>query len=197
MEKKKVPRIDKNKLPYHLQKSGLSPTRRNDFLSLSSDQPLPMPGKTIQPVDLSLAAADSEMSIDDIRKVLWEDYDSKMVYGKQFLVPVSGYFCRLCQKFYQSSHAALEKHTRSEIHFKNLKKLLSLSTKENFSDKKRKKDAQKMSEIQKRWEIIQKEDQENRNRYLASRKNNALTSQGIMNSASNEFSASIKIENAI
>lgn len=54
-----------------------------------------------------------------------------------------------------------------------------------------------MSEIQKRWEIIQKEDQENRNRYLASRKNNALTSQGIMNSASNEFSASIKIENAI
>ena len=103
----------------------------------------------------------------------------------------------MLRTFLSLSYAALEKHTRSEIHFKNLKKLLSLSTKENFSDKKRKKDAQKMSEIQKRWEIIQKEDQENRNRYLASRKNNALTSQGIMNSASNEFSASIKIENAI
>lgn len=131
------------------------------------------------------------MSIEDIRKILWEDYDPKKIYGRQFLVPVTGYFCRLCQKFYQSSHAALEKHTRSEIHFKNLKKLLSLSTKEDFSDKKRKQRLQQTADLQKRWAMIQKEDSKNSERYLAAMKGSNLTALGM---ARNEFNATVKIE---
>lgn len=80
-----------------------------------------------KPVDLTLSSTNSEMTIEDMRKVLWEDYDKNTNYAKSFVVPVSGFFCRLCQKFYQNPQSAYERHTKSEIHFKNAKKFLSIT----------------------------------------------------------------------
>lgn len=105
------------------------------------------------------------MAIEDIRKVLWEDYDNEQIYGKKFIVPVRGYFCRLCQKFYQSSVSAFEKHTRSELHFKNLKRLLSLSTKEEVQEKQAKMQQIKALYAKKKWENIKKEDEVAAKRY--------------------------------
>lgn len=115
--------------------------------------------ETYTPVDLSIKASDTAMPIDEIRKVLWEDYDPTEIYGSKFIIPVQGYFCRLCQKFYQSRVAACEKHTRSELHFKNLKKILSLSNGQEEQAKQDRVNQIQKEKIKKRWLAIQKEDE--------------------------------------
>lgn len=51
-----------------------------------------------------------------------EQYDSDTVYGSSFFVPVAGFICRLCNKFYHFESSALHTHCKSMKHFENLKK---------------------------------------------------------------------------
>ena len=49
-------------------------------------------GATYKPRDLSVdMEKDIDLPLDQIRKVLWEDYDGSTQYGKDFIVPVRGY----------------------------------------------------------------------------------------------------------
>jgi len=41
--------------------------------------------------------------------------------GSRFLVPVAGFLCRLCNKFYHFESAALHSHCKSLTHFEHLK----------------------------------------------------------------------------
>lgn len=52
-----------------------------------------------------------------------EEYCPDLVYGPDFVVPVAGYLCRLCHKFYPSDSAARIAHCKSLMHFQNVKKL--------------------------------------------------------------------------
>ncbi|XP_078502746.1 cip1-interacting zinc finger protein isoform X3 [Lissotriton helveticus] len=52
-----------------------------------------------------------------------EEYCPDLVYGPDFMVPVAGYLCRLCHKFYPSDSAARIAHCKSLMHFQNVKKL--------------------------------------------------------------------------
>lgn len=62
------------------------------------------------------------------REVTLEDmddgvaYDPKAVYGSRFLVPVAGFMCRLCSKFYHFESPDLHSHCKSLEHFENLKR---------------------------------------------------------------------------
>lgn len=40
--------------------------------------------------------------------------------GVDFLVPVMGYICRICHKFYHSNSGAQLSHCKSLAHFENL-----------------------------------------------------------------------------
>ncbi|XP_039362975.1 cip1-interacting zinc finger protein isoform X2 [Mauremys reevesii] len=48
-----------------------------------------------------------------------ETYCPDTPYGLDFLVPVAGYLCRLCHKFYHSDSAARVTHCKSLMHFEN------------------------------------------------------------------------------
>ncbi|XP_070781188.1 cdkn1a interacting zinc finger protein 1a [Enoplosus armatus] len=50
-----------------------------------------------------------------------EQYDPDTVYGSSFFVPVAGFICRLCNKFYHFESSALHTHCKSLKHFENLK----------------------------------------------------------------------------
>ncbi|GAA6217147.1 cip1-interacting zinc finger protein isoform X2 [Lates japonicus] len=51
-----------------------------------------------------------------------EQYDPDTVYGSSFFVPVAGFICRLCNKFYHFESPALHTHCKSLTHFENLKR---------------------------------------------------------------------------
>ncbi|XP_006154095.1 cip1-interacting zinc finger protein isoform X2 [Tupaia chinensis] len=48
--------------------------------------------------------------------------------GVDFLVPVTGYVCRLCHKFYHSSSGVQLSHCKSSAHFENLQKYKAAKT---------------------------------------------------------------------
>ncbi|XP_056146705.1 cdkn1a interacting zinc finger protein 1a isoform X2 [Lampris incognitus] len=54
-----------------------------------------------------------------------EEYNPDTVYGSKFLVPVAGFICRLCNKFYIFESSAPHSHCKSLKHFENLKKYSS------------------------------------------------------------------------
>ncbi|CAL1569272.1 unnamed protein product [Knipowitschia caucasica] len=49
-------------------------------------------------------------------------YDPDTLYGGSFLVPVAGFICRLCNKFYHFESSSLHSHCKSLEHFENLKR---------------------------------------------------------------------------
>lgn len=51
-----------------------------------------------------------------------EQYDSETQYGSSFVVPVAGFLCRLCHKFYHFESTARLSHCKSLMHFQNLQK---------------------------------------------------------------------------
>ncbi|XP_020730554.2 cip1-interacting zinc finger protein isoform X3 [Odocoileus virginianus] len=51
-----------------------------------------------------------------------ETYSPNTAYGVDFLVPVMGYVCRICRKFYHSNSGAQLSHCKSLAHFENLQK---------------------------------------------------------------------------
>ncbi|KAM3874268.1 cdkn1a interacting zinc finger protein 1a [Diretmus argenteus] len=67
-----------------------------------------------------------------------EQYDPGTVYGSSFLVPVAGFVCRLCNKFYHFESSAQHSHCKSHTHFENLKKYKALhSEKDDAMDSSR------------------------------------------------------------
>uniref|UniRef100_A0A673M8K2 Cdkn1a interacting zinc finger protein 1b n=1 Tax=Sinocyclocheilus rhinocerous TaxID=307959 RepID=A0A673M8K2_9TELE len=52
----------------------------------------------------------------------YEAYDPDTHYGTSFVVPVAGFLCKLCHKFYHFESSARETHCRSLMHFQNLQK---------------------------------------------------------------------------
>ncbi|EPY83284.1 cip1-interacting zinc finger protein isoform 4 [Camelus ferus] len=61
----------------------------------------------------------------DISIEEWKDsetYSPNTAYGVDFLVPVMGYICRICHKFYHSNSGAQLSHCKSLAHFENLQK---------------------------------------------------------------------------
>lgn len=55
-----------------------------------------------------------------------EVYDPATQYGTSFVVPVAGFLCKLCHKFYHFESSAHETHCRSFMHFQNLQKYNAL-----------------------------------------------------------------------
>ncbi|XP_068105900.1 cip1-interacting zinc finger protein [Hyperolius riggenbachi] len=51
-----------------------------------------------------------------------EEYNPETAYGLDYLVPVAGYLCRLCHKFYPSDSAARLTHCKSLVHFQNIQR---------------------------------------------------------------------------
>ncbi|XP_041826449.1 cdkn1a interacting zinc finger protein 1a [Melanotaenia boesemani] len=65
-----------------------------------------------------------EVNINDLTSD--KQYDSNTVYGSSFLVPVAGFICRLCNKFYHFESSALHTHCKSLKHFENFKRYSTL-----------------------------------------------------------------------
>ncbi|XP_053138399.1 cip1-interacting zinc finger protein isoform X2 [Hemicordylus capensis] len=51
-----------------------------------------------------------------------EKYCPDTIYGPDFLVPVAGFLCRLCHKFYHSDSATRFAHCKSLMHFENFQR---------------------------------------------------------------------------
>ncbi|XP_059192185.1 cdkn1a interacting zinc finger protein 1b [Centropristis striata] len=46
-----------------------------------------------------------------------EDYDPNTIYGSSFILPVSGFVCRLCNKFFYKETTARHTHCRTHTHY--------------------------------------------------------------------------------
>ncbi|XP_059196708.1 RNA-binding protein 20 [Centropristis striata] len=53
--------------------------------------------------------------------------------GVEFIVPKTGFFCKLCGLFYNSEETAKTTHCRSTVHYRNLQKYLSQLAEESLS----------------------------------------------------------------
>ncbi|KAL6110317.1 rbm20 [Pungitius sinensis] len=53
--------------------------------------------------------------------------------GVEFIVPKTGFFCKLCGLFYNSEETAKTTHCRSTVHYRNLQKYLSQLEEESLS----------------------------------------------------------------
>ena len=69
--------------------------RKKDEKTSSKSHEIPeneIVGDYYKPRDLSVnVERDIDLPLDQIRKVLWEDYDSSTLYGQNFVIPVRGY----------------------------------------------------------------------------------------------------------
>ncbi|KAG9341869.1 hypothetical protein JZ751_018593 [Albula glossodonta] len=65
----------------------------------------------------------------DVHSPLWENdktvREHSIPLGVEFVVPRSGFFCKLCGLFYASEETAKTSHCRSMVHYKNLQRYLS------------------------------------------------------------------------
>ncbi|XP_066568950.1 cdkn1a interacting zinc finger protein 1a isoform X2 [Amia ocellicauda] len=70
-----------------------------------------------------------EVALEEMRAD--EQYDSETQYGCSFVVPVAGFLCRLCHKFYHFESTARLTHCKSLTHFQNLQKYKALKIQED------------------------------------------------------------------
>ncbi|MBN3324393.1 CIZ1 protein, partial [Atractosteus spatula] len=113
---------DEDSQPSHSQKARASswkvaPTRM--YLAekggvLRGARALIWPGVSLQAV----RPAQREVALEEMRDD--EEYDSETQYGSSFVVPVAGFLCRLCHKFYHFESTARLSHCKSQMHFQNL-----------------------------------------------------------------------------
>lgn len=60
-----------------------------------------------------------------------EQYDSHTIYGSSFVLPVSGFLCRLCNKFFYRETTARHTHCRTHTHYLNLQRRRAQRTHED------------------------------------------------------------------
>ncbi|MEE6518907.1 hypothetical protein FKM82_030228, partial [Ascaphus truei] len=74
------------------------------------------------------SSADTEGLLDGAEEIRFadseggEEYSADTAYGLDFVVPVAGYLCRLCHKYYPSDSAARHTHCKSLMHFQNVQR---------------------------------------------------------------------------
>ncbi|XP_056144895.1 cip1-interacting zinc finger protein-like [Lampris incognitus] len=51
-----------------------------------------------------------------------QDFDPHTTYGSSFVVPVSGFLCQLCHKFFHHETTARQRHCQTHTHYLNLQK---------------------------------------------------------------------------
>ncbi|KAG2469681.1 CIZ1 protein, partial [Polypterus senegalus] len=61
-----------------------------------------------------------EVTLEDMNENT--QYNSETQYGSSFVIPVAGFLCRLCHKFYHFESAARVSHCKSLAHFEHLQK---------------------------------------------------------------------------
>ncbi|KAG7282357.1 hypothetical protein CRUP_029678 [Coryphaenoides rupestris] len=49
-----------------------------------------------------------------------QEYDPDTIYGSSFVVPVTGFLCRLCQKFFDDEAMARQAHCQTHTHYLNM-----------------------------------------------------------------------------
>uniref|UniRef100_W5MBR6 Matrin-type domain-containing protein n=1 Tax=Lepisosteus oculatus TaxID=7918 RepID=W5MBR6_LEPOC len=76
--------------------------------------------------------AQREVALEEMRDD--EEYDSETQYGSSFVVPVAGFLCRLCHKFYHFESTARLSHCKSQMHFQNLQKYRALKSQEETEE---------------------------------------------------------------
>ncbi|XP_044124300.1 cip1-interacting zinc finger protein isoform X1 [Bufo gargarizans] len=72
--------------------------------------------------DVECLPAKVEDNIADLQEEEEEEYNADTAYGLDYMVPVAGYLCRLCHKFYPSDSAARLTHCKSLVHFQNVQR---------------------------------------------------------------------------
>lgn len=65
-------------------------------------------------------AEEKELEAADTQETHREEYDPCTTYGSRFVVPVSGFLCRLCNKFFYRETTARHTHCRTHTHYLNL-----------------------------------------------------------------------------
>lgn len=69
-----------------------------------------------------------EVTLEDMTEE--EEFDSDTVYGSNFVIPVAGFLCRLCNEFYHYEASARHSHCKTRQHFENLKRYKALNIQE-------------------------------------------------------------------
>ncbi|XP_078605892.1 uncharacterized protein LOC144878792 isoform X2 [Branchiostoma floridae x Branchiostoma japonicum] len=62
-----------------------------------------------------------------VEEPLLPPYDPDCAVGQEFVIPITGYFCKLCHKFYKNEASAIVGHCKSQLHYDNVKAELEKS----------------------------------------------------------------------
>ncbi|XP_035683723.1 RNA-binding protein 20-like isoform X2 [Branchiostoma floridae] len=62
-----------------------------------------------------------------VEELLLPPYDPDCAVGQEFVIPITGYFCKLCHKFYKNEASAIVGHCKSQLHYDNVKAELEKS----------------------------------------------------------------------
>ncbi|XP_078685589.1 uncharacterized protein LOC144918582 isoform X4 [Branchiostoma floridae x Branchiostoma belcheri] len=63
-----------------------------------------------------------------VEELVFPPYDPDCAVGQEFVIPITGYFCKLCHKFYKNEMSAIDGHCKSQLHYNNVKAELEKST---------------------------------------------------------------------
>lgn len=90
------------------------------------------------------------------------DYDPTKAVGQKYVVPVSGYFCKLCHKFYTTETSAKTNHCQSKQHYDKfnavmMDKLITKALAKEEEEEKQTEDASPTEEKKKEETKVKKE----------------------------------------
>ncbi|ESP05045.1 hypothetical protein LOTGIDRAFT_230080 [Lottia gigantea] len=71
--------------------------------------------------DEKVLKAQLDASEKDMKEMETATFDSKKPVGQSLVIPVTGFFCKLCHKFYNNEEAAKVGHCKTQVHFDKFK----------------------------------------------------------------------------
>ncbi|CAL9707913.1 unnamed protein product [Knipowitschia caucasica] len=123
--------VEHMKSPEHKQQVQMEKSHEGEMITVDAVGCFETESKTkfaSDPGDKEVVACDGaeeqsdtgDIAQEEIETAVTQEFNPHTVYGSAYVVPVRGFFCRLCHKFFFRETSARDQHCRSHQHFSRL-----------------------------------------------------------------------------
>ncbi|XP_038551145.1 RNA-binding protein 20-like [Micropterus salmoides] len=130
--------LEETCLEVKIKKSGSSEEPMENHVYVSEDSKTMEVGRVTETINDGVQQKDGSLKT-ELEAPLPSHEQNKAVsehsisLGVEFIVPKTGFYCKLCGLFYTSEETAKTTHCRSTVHYRNLQKYLSQLAEESLS----------------------------------------------------------------